>query len=35
LSDTLANFVGRRVALIRTLRDVDDAADLAATRSTR
>jgi rSAM/selenodomain-associated transferase 1 len=35
LSDTLANFVGRRVALIRTLRDVDDAADLAATRRTR
>jgi hypothetical protein len=35
LSDTLANFVGRRVALLRRLRDVDDAADLAATRGTR
>ncbi len=30
LSDTLANFRGRRVALLRTLRDVDTAADLRA-----
>lgn len=28
LADTLANFSGRRVALLRTLRDVDTAADL-------
>ena len=28
LADTLANFVGRRVAMLRTLRDVDTAADL-------
>jgi hypothetical protein len=28
LADTLANFGGRRVALLRTLRDVDTAADL-------
>jgi rSAM/selenodomain-associated transferase 1 len=33
LADTLANFAGRRVALLRRLRDVDDAADLAAIRS--
>lgn len=31
-SDTLANFAGRRVALLRTLRDVDTAADLRAVR---
>ncbi|HWX49843.1 MAG TPA: TIGR04282 family arsenosugar biosynthesis glycosyltransferase [Roseomonas sp.] len=30
LADTLANFVGRRIALLRTLRDVDTAEDLAA-----
>ena len=30
LADTLANFVGRRVALLRTLRDVDTVEDLAA-----
>lgn len=30
LADTLANFRGRRVALLRRLRDVDTAADLAA-----
>lgn len=30
LADTLANFRGRRVALLRTLRDVDTAADLHA-----
>ncbi len=29
LADTLANFAGRRVELLRTLRDVDTAADLA------
>jgi rSAM/selenodomain-associated transferase 1 len=34
LADTLANFAGRRVALLRTLRDVDDADDLIALRST-
>jgi rSAM/selenodomain-associated transferase 1 len=33
LSDTLANFAGRRVALLRVLRDVDTAADLAALRA--
>jgi uncharacterized protein len=32
LADTLANFAARRVAFVRTLRDVDTAADLAATR---
>jgi rSAM/selenodomain-associated transferase 1 len=32
LSDTLANFAGRRVALLRSLRDVDTAEDLAAIR---
>jgi hypothetical protein len=32
LADTLANCRGRRVALVRRLRDVDDAADLAAWR---
>jgi uncharacterized protein len=31
LADTLGNLRGRRVALLRTLRDVDTAADLAAT----
>jgi uncharacterized protein len=31
LADTLANFTGRRVALLRTLRDVDTAADLPST----
>jgi hypothetical protein len=30
LFDTLANCQGRRIALLRTLRDVDTAADLAA-----
>jgi rSAM/selenodomain-associated transferase 1 len=30
LVDTLANFAGRRVALLRVLRDVDTAADLGA-----
>jgi rSAM/selenodomain-associated transferase 1 len=30
LADTVANCRGRRVALLRRLRDVDDAADLAA-----
>ena len=30
LADTLANFAGRRVAMLRTLRDVDTAADLCA-----
>ncbi len=34
LSDTLANFRGRRVALLRTLRDVDTAADLMAAART-
>jgi uncharacterized protein len=33
LADTLANCGGRRVALVRRLRDVDDAADLAAWRA--
>lgn len=32
LADTLANFRGRRVALLRTLRDVDTAEDLARLR---
>jgi glycosyltransferase A (GT-A) superfamily protein (DUF2064 family) len=32
LSDTLANFAGRRIALLRSLRDVDTAEDLAAIR---
>lgn len=35
LADTLANFRGRRVALLRTLRDVDTAADLQAARSVK
>jgi rSAM/selenodomain-associated transferase 1 len=35
LMDTIANFHGRRVALLRTLRDVDTAADLAAVRGAR
>ena len=35
LADTLANFRGRRVALLRRLRDVDTAEDLAATRGAR
>ncbi len=30
LGDTLANFTGRRIALLRTLRDVDTEADLRA-----
>jgi rSAM/selenodomain-associated transferase 1 len=30
LADTLANFHGRRIALLRTMRDVDTADDLAA-----
>jgi uncharacterized protein len=33
LADTVANCRGRRVALVRRLRDVDDAADLAAWRA--
>ncbi len=33
LSDTLANFQGRRVALLRRLRDVDTAEDLFAIRN--
>ena len=33
LADTLANFAGRRVAMLRTLHDVDTAADLGATPS--
>ena len=32
LADTLANFHGRRVALLRRLRDVDTAEDLRAVR---
>ncbi|WP_270939419.1 TIGR04282 family arsenosugar biosynthesis glycosyltransferase, partial [Falsiroseomonas oryzae] len=32
LADTLANFHGRRVALLRTLRDVDTVEDLRAIR---
>ncbi len=32
LADTLANFAGRSVALLRRLRDVDTASDLAAIR---
>ncbi len=35
LADTLANFAGRRVALLRRLRDVDTADDLAALREGR
>jgi glycosyltransferase A (GT-A) superfamily protein (DUF2064 family) len=35
LGDTLANFAGRRIALLRRLRDVDTAADLAALRRAR
>jgi rSAM/selenodomain-associated transferase 1 len=35
LSDTLANFQGRRIALLRHLRDVDTAADLRAVRKRR
>ncbi|QYU70514.1 TIGR04282 family arsenosugar biosynthesis glycosyltransferase [Leptolyngbya sp. 15MV] len=35
LADTLANFPGRRVALLRRLRDVDTAADLKAVRTAR
>lgn len=35
LGDTLANFQGRRIALLRTLRDVDTAADLRAVRMRR
>lgn len=35
LMDTIANFHGRRVALLRSLRDVDTAADLAAVRAGR
>lgn len=33
LADTLANFTGRRIALLRTLRDVDTAEDLLALRA--
>jgi hypothetical protein len=32
LADTLANFAGRRLAMLRTLRDVDTAADLPSWR---
>ena len=35
LADTLTNFRGRRIALLRRLRDVDTAADLAAIRRAR
>lgn len=35
LSDTLRNFRGRKVALLRRLRDVDNAADLRAARATQ
>jgi rSAM/selenodomain-associated transferase 1 len=35
LADTLANFHGRRVALLRRLRDVDTAADLHAIQGRR
>jgi rSAM/selenodomain-associated transferase 1 len=35
LGDTLANFHGRRIALLRSLRDVDTAADLRAVRRRR
>jgi len=35
LADTLANCRGRRVALLRRLRDVDTAEDLAAIRRAR
>jgi hypothetical protein len=35
LADTVANFTGRRVALLRTLRDVDTAEDLRAIRGAR
>ena len=35
LADTLANFVGRRVATVRMLRDVDTAADLPSGRGER
>jgi hypothetical protein len=31
LGDTLLNFAGRRVAVLRTLHDVDTAADLRRT----
>ena len=34
LADTLANFAGRRVAMLRTLHDVDTAADLGAQLTT-
>jgi rSAM/selenodomain-associated transferase 1 len=33
LADTLANFAGRRVAMLRTLHDVDTAADLVRLRA--
>lgn len=33
LADTIANFAGRRIALLRRLRDVDTAEDLAALRA--
>lgn len=35
LADTLANFAGRRIALLRTLRDIDTAEDLRALRQDR
>jgi hypothetical protein len=34
LADTVANFAGRRVAMLRTLHDVDTAADLSAQSTT-
>lgn len=33
LADTIANFHGRRIALLRTLRDVDTVADLVALKA--
>jgi hypothetical protein len=35
LADTLVNFRGRRVSMLRTLRDVDTAADLRSVRQCR
>ena len=35
LADTLANFSGRRIALLRTLHDVDTAADLHGTPNSK
>ncbi len=33
LADTLGNFAGRRIATLRTLRDIDTAADLAESKA--